>query len=135
MEILSKNHPRFCAKYVKAVGIAEKIKVGWDSFYLLDGKYYVVYSSCMGLPEIGQHVLLAKKVKLPNNLWEVHEIVLPECYWYYVNWYYVIHMNKCTKKQRSDNYVPSANMYCGGETVMLFPLSVKLAKKLQQKRK
>lgn len=131
MEILSKNHPRFCARYISKVGVAKEIKVGWDRVYVLNGQYYMQWQHCSDtLPLAGQIVLIANKVALPNDLWELHNIVMPECYWAYL--YFA---NKSAKSQRTVMYTPNPGIGSSGKRMVLHPISESTFNRLVAKNK
>ena len=81
MEKLTENDPRFCAKYVKNIGIAKEKKLGFYHVFEINGKLYVRAHNLD--VNVGDKVWIAKKIKTPNKEWNVHEIVIPEDYWHY----------------------------------------------------
>lgn len=106
MEKLSKNHPRFCAKYVQKIGIAKQEKVGWQRVFKLHGKYFICSYGDTYQP--GDKVLVVKRVPNPGNEWIVHEIILCEDYWHYEYF-----MNRSAKEQRTTPYKPVASGWFG----------------------
>ncbi len=89
MDKLSRNHPRFCARYRRFVGEVEspgkyfppQVSVHGERFSLTQGR--VEY-------EPGEAVYVARRVPVLRgqpSRWQIHLIELPEAYWYYESWY------------------------------------------------
>lgn len=126
--IKSKNHPDFCAKYVRHVGTAKCIVVGWTNVYQLNDKYFIRWDSSAPVLKVGQKVWVAKKVKLPNDQWEVHEVELPECYWGYS-----LYMKRSVEQQRMMKYEPQVGMGRNwGDRVILQPVSENYVRRLMK---
>lgn len=118
----TKNHPRFCAKYVKQLGVAKQQKIGWNRFLMCEGKYYIYkYSSDY---KVGDKVLVAKKIPLPGQQYDLHEVALAEDYWYY-EW----HMKKTAKEQRTNPYEPKAKNWFGRGRYIVEQVSLEYIKK------
>ena len=120
MEKLTENHPRFCAKYVKNIGVAKEKKLGFYHVFDLNGKLYVRAHNLD--VNVGDKVWIAKKIKTPNKEWSVHEIIVPEDYWYYK-----FHANKTAKEQRQTTYVAKAKTWFGNQRYIIQEVK-KLAK-------
>ena len=112
MEKLTENNPRFCAKYVKNIGIAKEKKLGFYHVFELNGKLYVRAHNLD--VNVGDKVWIAKKIKTPNKEWSVHEIIVPEDYWYYK-----FHANKTAKEQRQTTYVAKAKTWFGNQRYII----------------
>ena len=112
MEKLSVNHPRFCAKYVKPIGVAKETKVGWTRVFEMNGKIYII--SRNRDYKVGQKVWIAKKIPMPGEQWNVHEIELPEHHWTYE--YY---QNLTAKEQRTTPYQPKARYWFGSKCYII----------------
>lgn len=115
MEIFTSNEPRFCAQYVKHVGLAQEEKVGWTRVFKLNGVYYI--RQLNGDFTVGQNVLIAKKIPLPGGKWNVHEIKLAEDFWFYSH-----HAKRTPKEKRSMDYQPRAKTWLG-KTLILEEIS------------
>ncbi len=89
MDKLKKNDARFCAKYIKFVGVGfikrnlrgENLKINGEEFAF----------GCHNSRdlEVGDMVYLAKRIptfKSQPERWEVHLITLAEDYWHYEYW-------------------------------------------------
>ncbi len=116
MEKLSVNHPRFCAKYVKHIGVAKETKVGWTRVFEMNGKFFIIRRDAEF--KIGDKVWIAKKIPTPDQQWNVHEVILPEDYWTYS-----FHMSKDPKEQRKNTYNPRAKYWFGKQCYVIEEVS------------
>jgi len=112
MEKSSTNHPRFCAKYVKPIGVAKETKVGWTRVFEMNGKFYII--SRHNDYKIGQKVWIAKKNPTPGQTWNVHEITIPEHYWNYE-----YHHELTAKEQRTTPYEPRPRYWFGTQCYII----------------
>lgn len=111
MDKLKKNHARFCAKYVRFVGVGftkrrfrgENLTIGSEEF-------------CFNYPSlndvnVGDVVYLAKRVPTVRGQpqkWEVHQITVPESYWWYEHC-----EDRTPKEKRVNPYKPYAVTWFG----------------------
>ena len=119
MEILKKNHPRFCAHYVAFVGQTSsprktkysELQCGADKFK------FAQYSTKSGDLQPGDIVYVAKLKPTYQGepcLWEIHKITVPEVYWHYESW-----ANRTPKEQRTRPYLPYAQTWFGHGTYLV----------------
>ena len=78
--MLSKNDPRFCAKFIKCIGVFQELPFNKFQF---ENTLYSISNKPSRDYEIGDHILLGKKIPQPNSGWIVYEIAIPEHYWTY----------------------------------------------------
>lgn len=117
MELLSKNHPRFCAKYLSAVGEVETprnrrfpiVKVGEMLFE---------ESRCSSSEfKPGDVAYIAKRLptlRREQNRWMIHKIILAEAHWLYM-----ANCRRSPKEQRSQPYPARAQTWFGSNTRLL----------------
>lgn len=117
-KLLPKNHPRFCAKYVEFVGIAETPRwQKWSTLRINDETFEFGPYSSSGV-KVGQEVYIVKMIPTPRSepyKWSVHRIVLAESYWHYC--YYYSKMND--KQRRTTPYKPYPEAWFGSFTNMI----------------
>jgi hypothetical protein len=110
MDKLEKNHARFCAKYVKFVGVAFNNRKTREILTINGEAFAFKYPSSNDF-KVGDVVYLAKRiptVKGQPQKWEVHQIVLPELYWWYE-----YNERRTPKEKRVKPYEPMANYWFG----------------------
>lgn len=127
MEKLNKNNPRFCAKYIKKIGLAKEQKNGWYRVIKCDSKYFL-YQGLEKQYSIGDNVVIAKRVPLPGSQWTIHEVKLCEEYWYYESF-----MNRSAKDQRKTIYEPKARTWFDCNTYIVQEVSLEKIQRLLRK--
>lgn len=114
MEKLDKTNARFCAKYVKFVGVAYTKRGNCGIGMVVDGiKFGFDYSSSRDF-QVGEKVYIAKRIptqRHEDQKWEIHQIELPEVYWNYEYF-----MTRPNKQQRAFPYTPMAQTWFGSNT-------------------
>jgi len=123
MEKLARNHPRFCAKYIKEIGIAKEERIGWCRAINLNGTRFI-YQQLGRTFNPGDKVLIAKRIPHPGNEWTIHEIILAEDYWTYEYF-----MDKTAKEQRTKPYEPRAHSWFGRNTYIVEEASLEYIKR------
>ncbi len=128
MQKLDKNHPRFCARYIRFIGETSVHRIGGIVYCEFNGRYYANVD--LQDLKVGDVVYNAKKVKLPGNTWQLHEIIAPEDYWTH-EWF----CNRPAQYQKTHRYEPRAAYHCSiGETVWLREVSAHFLKQRAFKR-
>lgn len=123
METLHKNHPRFCAQYIKQVGVAKEERIGWCRALKLDDKFYI-YQHLTTQHKVGDTVLIAKRIAQPGREWMLHEIKLGEDYWTYQYF-----MNKTAKEQRTNPYQARTQGWWSSDTFIVEQASMEYIKR------
>lgn len=118
MEMLDKNHSRFCAKYVRQVGVAQEFSIGWFRVFKMHDKYYMRATRSYSDYKVGQKILYAKRIKDNKKQFVLHEIIIPEHYLLYQYYY-----NK-------ENYEPIANINLGIQSYIIEEVSLNTIKKI-----
>jgi hypothetical protein len=123
MDKLVKNHARFCAKYVKYVGVGyTKRKTQFQGLVVNGEKFEFIQYTAKDL-EIGDVVYIAKRVpthKSQDYQWEIHQIKLAEAYWHYD--FYERHHGKTAKERRITPYKPYVQTWFGSNTLLIAKL-------------
>jgi hypothetical protein len=108
VEVLRKNHPRFCSKYVRFIGLAEtprKQRPSLSSLNIGNQSFSRVWGSSD--LNVGDRVFIAKEVPTLRGrarIWAVHEIILPEAYWRYESYEKDVASGRINR--RKNPYVP-----------------------------
>lgn len=103
MEKLFTNHPRFCAKYVKPIGVAKETKVGWTCVFEMNGKFYIIF--VIMIIKFTKKFGLLKKSNTRSNM---------ECSWNHNSWTLLelwIPLWTDSKEQRTNPYEPRPCYY------------------------
>lgn len=123
MEKFHKNHPRFCTQYIKKVGVAKQVSIGWCRVLQFEGKNYI-YQQLNTQHKPGAVVFIAKRIAMPGKMWEVHQVKLAECFWTYT-----MFCNKTNKEQRKVPYEPRAHTWWSGNTFIVEEASIEYIKR------
>ena len=123
MEKFDKNHPRFCAQYVKKIGVAKEEKIGWCNVIKFENKFYI-YQQFNKTYQPGDKVFIAKKIPKPGNQWTIHEIILAEDFWFYE-----FFATRTQKEQITTSYVPIVKNYFGKKTYIIKQVSLEYIKR------
>lgn len=116
MEKLKRNHARFCAKYVKFFGVGySQRNMGCQSL-IVNGKKF----GCRlkhGDFKVGDVVYIAKRIptlRSQESKWEIHQIELPEAYWWYENY-----EAYSPKEKRTNPYNPHPETWFGPQSYIV----------------
>jgi len=116
MEVLPKNHPRFCARYVGFIGkVVVPRNARADALNIAGKRFDFVYSS--GDLAVGDEVYIAKLIPTHRSLgrvWEIHKIVLAESYFHY-QWFAA----RTEKEKRKHPYQPYPETWFGSRSRLI----------------
>ena len=111
MDKLKKNHARFCAKYVGFVGVGFTNRKNFAETLKINGEEFAFKYPSLDDFKVGDVVYLAKRVPTVRGQpqkWEVHQVTVPESYWWYEHC-----EDRTPKEKRVKPYVPYANAWFG----------------------